>query len=68
MSIKKSRDHGRRRKTMISDHLAGLVDDENGREALLLIGERASPPMIEHGFVAGKIANVMRAGERFGSR
>jgi hypothetical protein len=37
-------------KTIISNHPAGFVDNENGRKALLLIGECAGfQPVIERG-------------------
>lgn len=63
------RHHSRRRQGIISDHSAGLVDNENGREAFLLIGERARfQPVIKCRFPAGKPGNVVSCAKRFGSR
>ncbi|KNY12933.1 hypothetical protein AKG11_32025 [Shinella sp. SUS2] len=64
-----SRDNGGRRKTVVANDTSGLVNDENCREALLLIGESAClQPVIKRRVPTGELGHVMRGGERFGSR
>ena len=64
-----SRDNGGRRKTVVANDTSGLVNDEDGREALLLIRESAHlQPVIERRLATGEFENIMRGGERFGSR
>lgn len=49
------RHDGRRRQPVVSGHPAGFVDNENGRKALLLVGERAAfQPFIKRRLPAGK--------------
>ena len=45
------------------------MDDQYGREALLLIGERTGlEPMVERWFSAVELGNVVRCGQQLGSR
>lgn len=64
------RRHDRRRgQTVVSNHPASLVGNENGRKALLLIGEGAGfQPMIERVLPTGKSGHVVKCCKRFGSR
>lgn len=58
-----------RRKTVIADNPIGFIDDKDGREPLLLIGERARfQPSIEGGFATRKFRDIVRGRKqlRFG--
>ena len=64
-----SRDNGGRSKTVVADDTSSLVNNENGRETLLLIGQSAClQPVIKRRVSTGELRHVMRGGEWFGSR
>lgn len=55
--------------TIISDHAIGVVNDQHGGEALLLIGESTGcQPVIERRLAAGKLRDIVVCGKRFGDR
>jgi hypothetical protein len=59
------RNDGGRRETIIANDASGIMHDQDGGEALLLIGERAGlEPMIESWRAAGKLGNVVGCGEK----
>lgn len=67
---RQDRGHNRRgRQTVIADNPPGLMHHENGGKALLLVRQcTGCQPMIERRLAAGELRNVMRDGDRFGSR
>ena len=68
-SGKDVRRHRRRREAVIADDTALLVNDENGRKTLFLVGERPGlEPVVEGRLAATEPGNVMGRGQRFGSR
>jgi len=57
------------RQTIIADHTVAFMDDHDGGEALLLVGERpVLEPMVEGWLSAGEFGKVVGFGERFGRR
>ena len=60
---------GRRRQAVIPNDASSLVDNEDRRETLFLIGKRARlQPMIERRLAVGELGDIMCSRERFGSR
>ena len=54
------RNDTRRCETIIADNASGLMDDQNGREAFLLVGKRTGlQPMVECRLSRAKIGDVV---------
>jgi len=63
------RHHTGRRKAVITDHAPGLMSDEYGGEALLLIGEGARlQPVVKSRLATGELGHIVSGGKRFGIR
>ncbi|SHM60486.1 hypothetical protein SAMN05444389_1174 [Paracoccus solventivorans] len=63
------RQHTGRRKAVVADHAPGLMNDENGSEALLLIGKGARLQPVGKSLLAtGELGHIVSGGKRFGTR